>query len=116
MCVCLCLHVRKSYTPHQAEHQRRKARGEVDPPRSRWPKAGLAPVVMIVSMIPTMTTMMTFARQRSVAEEPGGDAAWSRSGELSTLGFSGCDYDYDWLSLVIIDRLASLIAIIMTSC
>ena len=57
---------------------------------------------MIVSMIPTMTTMMTFARQRSVAEEPGGDAAWSRSGELSTLGFSGCDYDYDWLSLVII--------------
>ena len=33
--------------------------------------------------------MMTFARQKSVAEDPRGDAAWSRSGELSTLGFSG---------------------------
>ena len=43
------------------------------------------------SMVLTVM-MMTFARQRSVAEEPGGEAAWSRSGELSTLGFSGRDY------------------------
>ena len=54
-------------------------------------------VIKIVLMMTLMMMMMriAFARQRSVAEEPGGDAAWSRSGELNTLGFSDDDYHDD---------------------
>ena len=47
------------------------------------------PVIMMLVLIKMIMLMATFALHRRVADPPGGAAAWSRDGELITVGLSG---------------------------
>ena len=47
-------------------------------------------MIMLIMMASLMIMLMaTFALHRRVADPPGGAAAWSRDGELITVGLSG---------------------------
>ena len=47
-------------------------------------------MIMLIMMASLMIMLMaTFALHRRVADPPGGEAAWSRDGELITVGLSG---------------------------